>query len=1004
MRDETTHPIVFISYSHKDERWKDLLLPHIKMLEMAGYETVIWDDRMIDFGTDWYEEILRAMNRATTAICLISADYLASEFVIKEEIPILLQRRREEGMLLIPVLIRDCHWDSVRWLRTIQMVPRDGGSVNKDYAGHEDEVFTAVAKLIEDRLIRTPSYGIDSSRPRIREQNIEICLNDLPRTGDEVFGRINELEILDSAWQTASKNIIIFIAWGGVGKSALVNKWLGEMSREDYRGAQRVYGWSFYSQGTGQRVTSSEYFVDHMLRWFGAARIADTNQSPWDKGRHLADLVREKRMILVLDGLEPLQSGLEYERGSISDAAVRVLVRELANENPGLCIITTRENIPDLESIDGGVSKINLEHVSPSAGRALLRHGRVLGDDVELERLARSFGNHALAVTLVTTYLQECMEREASVAAKIQELDIPLEAGRHARRVLEAFVKLWGDGPETGVLNIIGLFDRPIGSAEVAFLRTSAPIAGVTDNLYGISEAEWNRVLHRLRRAKVVSPASHHDPLGIDAHPVIRQHFAERLAKSNESAWQEAHVALSNFYAAQPKEQRPNSLREMAPLFLAVHHGCLAKEYKDTLDTICKGRILEEKEHYSRNRVGAHGVKLSMLAGFFQKQWLEPVKELNKVDAAFVMHHASVELRALGRMNDVLAPAGAALKMRVELGLWKDAVRTSGNLAQAHLALGNISEAIDIFQQCIDYADKSSDPGSQAASRAVLANSLNQAGKLQEALNTISEAESIHKRHDEEGRKYLHSLRGYYHCDILLALGRHQDAVIRAESSVKDAEGKGQPLATGLGKLALGRAAIFRYLVGDDSDLHWCRKTLDSAVELLSEDGAQDQIPRALIARATVHRVMRHDELAASDLRELFSITKRCGMRLFLCDYHLESTRLALACFMSSYTAGKAVSKASICSGALINDEGMFLNAAQHLDEADSIVQETGYLRREPEVLLERARLGWIRGDVELAREYLMLAKSKLNDIGSHEWDWNVKELTGLLTNDNLEK
>ena len=100
--DEAVRPTVFISYSHKDEGWKDRLLPHLKALEQAGL-VVVWDDRRIDPGGKWYPEILEAMAQAGVSVCLISPDFLASEFCVKEEIPYLLERRESEGMALILV-------------------------------------------------------------------------------------------------------------------------------------------------------------------------------------------------------------------------------------------------------------------------------------------------------------------------------------------------------------------------------------------------------------------------------------------------------------------------------------------------------------------------------------------------------------------------------------------------------------------------------------------------------------------------------------------------------------------------------------------------------------------------------------------------------------------------------------------------------------------------------------------------------------------------------------
>ncbi len=50
---EPKRPTVFIGYSHKDEAWKDRLLPHLRALEQQG-DIVLWDDRKIGTGDDWY--------------------------------------------------------------------------------------------------------------------------------------------------------------------------------------------------------------------------------------------------------------------------------------------------------------------------------------------------------------------------------------------------------------------------------------------------------------------------------------------------------------------------------------------------------------------------------------------------------------------------------------------------------------------------------------------------------------------------------------------------------------------------------------------------------------------------------------------------------------------------------------------------------------------------------------------------------------------------------------
>src|SRR5690349_15565122 len=94
-------------------------------------------------------------------------------------------------------------------------------------------------------------------------------LGRLPIPGPHFVGRDAELDHLDAAWEDPRIHVLTFVAFGGVGKSALVARWLDRMSADDWRNATRVLDWSFYSQGTKDRVTSAEPFIDYALRFFG---------------------------------------------------------------------------------------------------------------------------------------------------------------------------------------------------------------------------------------------------------------------------------------------------------------------------------------------------------------------------------------------------------------------------------------------------------------------------------------------------------------------------------------------------------------------------------------------------------------------------------------------------------------------------------------------------------------------------------------------------------------
>ena len=85
------------------------------------------------------------------------------------------------------------------------------------------------------------------------------------------------------------------------------------------------------------------------MGWFGDPD--PTQGSPWDKGQRLADLVRGGKNLLVLDGLEPLQSDLAYERGKVKDPGLGILLRGTGPPEPR----PVRDHHPGAGGRSGGV-------------------------------------------------------------------------------------------------------------------------------------------------------------------------------------------------------------------------------------------------------------------------------------------------------------------------------------------------------------------------------------------------------------------------------------------------------------------------------------------------------------------------------------------------------------------------------------------------------------------------------------------------------------------------
>jgi len=112
---------VFVSYSHLDEEWLKRLLVHLKPLERRG-SVERWDDTRIVPGQKWKFEIKQAIDSAIVAVLLISADFLASDFIDKDEVPPLLSAAEQDGTVILPLIVSPCRFKETESLSQFQAV------------------------------------------------------------------------------------------------------------------------------------------------------------------------------------------------------------------------------------------------------------------------------------------------------------------------------------------------------------------------------------------------------------------------------------------------------------------------------------------------------------------------------------------------------------------------------------------------------------------------------------------------------------------------------------------------------------------------------------------------------------------------------------------------------------------------------------------------------------------------------------------------------------------
>lgn len=206
---------IFVSYSHKDAKYKKELLTHLTSLELT-HNIDVWHDGKIEAGEEIDKQVLIQLGSSDIVLLLVSPYFLASYYCIEVELQKAIKKHEEGTCIVIPVILSESVIDQSMPFFGLMRVPEDGKPIQK-FKPQNNGYVNSVAKI--KQLI--DSKFIDTRKPSVKEPSAPISImlfqdgKELPYVIDDVtwkaietiryriidFQKIANEKLIDSIFQ-----------------------------------------------------------------------------------------------------------------------------------------------------------------------------------------------------------------------------------------------------------------------------------------------------------------------------------------------------------------------------------------------------------------------------------------------------------------------------------------------------------------------------------------------------------------------------------------------------------------------------------------------------------------------------------------------------------------------------------------------------------------------------------------------------------------------------------
>ncbi len=688
-------------------------------------------------------------------------------------------------------------------------------------------------------------------------------------------GRAEMLKTITEWYNDTKVCIGALIGWGGVGKSALVRKWYDSLEESKIH-PDGIFWWGFY------RNAYLDRFLNALLGYVSQGQIdPDKIKSPWEKTDKIKAYIREGTHLIILDGLEQMQkseSGEEF--GKMAHRECMELLHYLADTTgAGLCLVTTRFPMKDLDNWDGRSYKmLPLIDLSTPDALAMLKKRGVKGDDEGLKEIIEKYKGHALSLTSVAGFVKRYHNGDITKAPDVKFVFSDEERFKDVNKLLRKYAEKMSE-PELVFLNIFSLFRGEVTKKEFAgVFRHKIQGTKFNDVLVKMSELDFKDLVDGLVDWRLISYDE--TKKSYTTHPLIKTYFQDAFYDKDKK---KCHKRIYQYFGEDARE-RPETLEEMQPLFEQVYHGCSAGLYDEVFDYVYWEKIHRRNEYFITQKLGAWETDLSNVRNFFPKgQFSELPLVSKKSDQSWLLNEAGLSLLNTGRPKEAEEPFLTVIKMSIDAKDWEYASAGYQNLADLQFRTGEIQKGLESAKRALEMAEEAGRDDYIINSKAYLAHILHLLGKNKEVEKLFKEADQL------SGKIHFDSSWGVHCVDSLISNNRIDEALELTKQNLEICRRNNWPDDISRCHRCLGAIERIKGNYGD-AEIH-----LQKALELARKVGVRALEIEALLEYCRLYLEKGGYQDAINAGKEVLKICQRTGFLLYEPDAEVVLARAYLA-------------------------------------------------------------------------------------------------------------